>query len=98
MAAESILCEGKTTCKAAETWAPFPTACRDFSTSISQPGEDGYDEWAAEGMAMAADPDPDYGKDLDDEFDGRAEAAALADGRAEAAALAGDEHPVRGAR
>jgi hypothetical protein len=25
--------------------------------------------WAEEGMAMAADPDPDYGKDLDDEDD-----------------------------
>jgi hypothetical protein len=30
---------------------------------------DGYAAWAEEGMAMAADPDPDYGKDLDDEGD-----------------------------
>jgi transcriptional regulator with XRE-family HTH domain len=30
-------------------------------------GDPGYDEWAAEGSASAVDPDPDYGKDLDDE-------------------------------
>ena len=26
-----------------------------------------HEEWAREGMAMAADPDPDYGKDLDED-------------------------------
>lgn len=28
---------------------------------------DGYAAWAEEGMATAADPNPDYGKDLDDD-------------------------------
>lgn len=34
-----------------------------------EPDDESRREWEAEGTAMAADPDPDYGRDLDDEED-----------------------------
>lgn len=59
--------------RAAAAWRPAPVQRWELpalpARANLEPGDDGYDEWAAEGMAMAADPDPDYGRDLDDEDD-----------------------------
>lgn len=44
--------------------APVPECCT-LPTLCREHNPDGYDAWAAEGEAVATDPDPDYGRDLD---------------------------------
>ncbi len=41
--------------------------CRELRTG--EPDDESRREWEAEGMATAADPDPYYGVDLDEEDD-----------------------------